>query len=199
MNRGAHEPVTSDMLSISPKAREMLDQFAEQADESSEMLLRVEIVGRGPNGFQYDLQFVSSDDRKDDDVEMELEEMRVLVAARSVQYLEGATIDYKETLMGGGFSFDNPNPLWVDELSKAVAEIIASEVNPVVASHGGHVDLIGVDSGKAIIAFGGGCQGCGMVDVTLKQGVEVMIKDSVPGISEVVDATDHAAGTNPFY
>ena len=199
LNRGAHEPVTSDMLSISPKAREMLDQFAEQADESNEMLLRVEIVGRGPNGFQYDLQFVSSDDRKDDDVEMELEEMRVLVAARSVQYLEGATIDYKETLMGGGFSFDNPNPLWVDELSKAVAEIIASEVNPVVASHGGHVDLIGVDSGKAIIAFGGGCQGCGMVDVTLKQGVEVMIKDSVPGISEVVDATDHAAGTNPFY
>jgi Fe/S biogenesis protein NfuA len=199
LNRGAHEPVTSDMLSISPKAREMLDQFAEQADESSEMLLRVEIVGRGPNGFQYDLQFVSSDDRKDDDVELELEEMRVLVAARSVQYLEGATIDYKETLMGGGFSFDNPNPLWVDELSKAVAEIIASEVNPVVASHGGHVDLIGVDSGKAIIAFGGGCQGCGMVDVTLKQGVEVMIKDSVPGISEVVDATDHAAGTNPFY
>ena len=199
MNRGAHEPVTRDMLSISPKAREMLGQFAEQADESSEMLLRVEIVGRGPNGFQYDLQFVSSDDRKDDDVELELEEMRVLVAARSVQYLEGATIDYKETLMGGGFSFDNPNPLWVDELSKAVAEIIASEVNPVVASHGGHVDLIGVDDGKAIIAFGGGCQGCGMVDVTLKQGVEVMIKDNVPGISEVVDATDHAAGTNPFY
>ena len=199
MNRGAHEPVTSDMLSISPKAREMLDQFAEQADESNEMLLRVEIVGRGPNGFQYDLQFVSSDDRKDDDVELELEEMRVLVAARSVQYLEGATIDYKETLMGGGFSFDNPNPLWVDELSKAVAEIIASEVNPVVASHGGHVDLIGVDDGKAIIAFGGGCQGCGMVDVTLKQGVEVMIKDNVPGVSEVVDATDHTAGTNPFY
>lgn len=199
MNRGAHEPVTRDMLSISPKAREMLDQFAEQADESSGLLLRVEIVGRGPNGFQYDLQFIGSDDRKDDDVELEIEGMSVLVAARSVQYLEGATIDYKETLMGGGFSFDNPNPLWVDELSKAVAEIIASEVNPVVASHGGHVDLIGVDDGKAIIAFGGGCQGCGMVDVTLKQGVEVMIKDNVPGVSEVVDATDHTAGTNPFY
>ena len=199
MNRGAHEPVTRDMLSISPKAREMLDQFAEQADESSGLLLRVEIVGRGPNGFQYDLQFIGSDDRKVDDVELEIEGMSVLVAARSVQYLEGATIDYKETLMGGGFSFDNPNPLWVDELSKAVAEIIASEVNPVVASHGGHVDLIGVDDGKAIIAFGGGCQGCGMVDVTLKQGVEVMIKDNVPGVSEVVDATDHTAGTNPFY
>ncbi|MBV43383.1 MAG: hypothetical protein CMA54_01190 [Euryarchaeota archaeon] len=101
--------------------------------------------------------------------------------------------------MGGGFSFDNPNPIWIDDLSKAVAEVIAEQVNPVVASHGGHVDLLGVDDGKAIIAFGGGCQGCGMVDVTLKQGVEVMITDGVPEVTEVIDATDHEAGANPFY
>ena len=187
------------MLSISPKAREMLDEFASQADEASELCLRVEIIGRGPKGFQYDLQFIGTKDTKEDDIELKIEGMRILVAARSAKYLEGTTLDYKETLMGGGFSFDNPNPLWMDELSEAVAEIIASEVNPVVDSHGGHVDLIGVDEGKAIIAFGGGCQGCGMVDVTLKQGVEVMIIDNVPGISEVVDATDHDAGTNPFY
>ena len=188
-----------EKLTITEKAQEMLDQFAESADEGVELVLRVEIVGRGPKGFQYDLQFVGREDGKEDDIKVDLDGMSVLVAARSVQYLEGTTLDYKETLMGGGFSFDNPNPLWVDELSKAVADIISSEGNPVVASHGGHVDLIGVDDGKAIIAFGGGCQGCGMVDVTLKQGVEVMIKDNVPGISEVIDATDHAAGTNPFY
>ena len=187
------------MLTITEKAQEMLGEFADSADESVELILRVEIVGRGPKGFQYDLQFVSREDSKEDDIQLDIDGMSVLVAARSAQYLEGTTLDYKETLMGGGFSFDNPNPLWVDELSKAVAEIIASEVNPVVASHGGHVALVGVDDGKAIIAFGGGCQGCCMVDVTLKQGVEVMIKDNVPGISEVIDATDHAAGTNPFY
>ena len=187
------------MLTITDKAQEMLGEFADSADEGVELILRVEIVGRGPKGFQYDLQFVGREDAKEDDIELDIDGMSVLVAARSAQYLEGTTLDYKETLMGGGFSIDNPNPLWVDELSKAVAEIIASEVNPVVASHGGHVDLVGVDDGKAIIAFGGGCQGCGMVDVTLKQGVEVMIKDNVPGISEVIDATDHAAGTNPFY
>jgi len=187
------------MLTITDKAQEMLGEFADSADEGVELILRVEIVGRGPKGFQYDLQFVGREDAKEDDIVLDIDGMSVLVAARSAQYLEGTTLDYKETLMGGGFSFDNPNPLWVDELSKAVAEIIASEVNPVVASHGGHVDLVGVDDGKAIIAFGGGCQGCGMVDVTLKQGVEVMIKDNVPGISEVIDATDHAAGTNPFY
>ena len=101
--------------------------------------------------------------------------------------------------MGGGFSFDNPNPLWVDELSQKVADIINNEVNPAVASHGGVVELVGVDDNKAIIAFGGGCQGCGMADVTLKQGVELMIKEKIPEIIEVIDSTDHAAGTNPFY
>ena len=199
LNRGDVYGMLRKMLTITEKAQEMLGEFADSADEGVELILRVEIVGRGPKGFQYDLQFVGREDSKEDDIVLDIDGMSVLVAARSAQYLEGTTLDYKETLMGGGFSFDNPNPLWVDELSKAVAEIIASEVNPVVASHGGHVDLVGVDDGKAIIAFGGGCQGCGMVDVTLKQGVEVMIKDDVPGISEVIDATDHAAGTNPFY
>ena len=61
------------------------------------------------------------------------------------------------------------------------------------------VNLVGVEGEKAMIEFGGGCQGCGMVDVTLKQGVEVMITEGVPGISEVVDLTEHSEGTNPFY
>ena len=101
--------------------------------------------------------------------------------------------------MGGGFSFENPNPLWIDDISKSVAEVIESQVNPLVASHGGHVDLVGVDDGKAMISFGGGCQGCGMGDVTLKEGSEVMITEGGPGITAVVDMTDHDAGTNPFY
>ncbi len=186
------------MLAITPKAREMLDSFAEQADQA-DLSLRVEIVGRGPKGFQYDLQFVGADGGQEDDYINEVDGITVRIAARSVQYLDGSTLDFKETLMGGGFSFENPNPLWVDELSQKVADIINNEVNPAVASHGGVVELVGVDENKAIIAFGGGCQGCGMADVTLKQGVEVMIKEKVPEIIEVIDSTDHAAGTNPFY
>ena len=177
----------------------MRDQFAEQAEESDDISLKVEIIGRGPKGFQYDLQLISRGDSLEDDVEFEVDGLAVFVGSRSAPYLEGTVLDYKETLMGGGFSFENPNPLWIDDVSKAVAEVIAEKVNPVVATHGGHVDLIGVDDGNAIIAFGGGCQGCGMVDVTLKQGVEVMITEGVPGVSGVVDVTDHAAGTNPFY
>ena len=186
------------MLSITPKAREMLESFAEQS-EQEQLSLRVEIVGRGLKGFQYDLQFVGADGGEQDDYINEVDGITVRIAARSAQYLDGSTLDFKETLMGGGFSFDNPNPLWVDELSQKVADIINNEVNPAVASHGGVVELVGVDDNKAIIAFGGGCQGCGMADVTLKQGVEVMIKEKIPEIIEVIDSTDHAAGTNPFY
>lgn len=186
------------MLEITDKAREMLDKFAEQADED-EVALKIEILGRGPKGFQYDLQLIGFDDAQEDDVRTEVDGMTVFVGARSAPYLDGTILDYKETLMGGGFSFENPNPLWIDDVSKSVAEVIESQVNPLVASHGGHVDLVGVDDGKAMIAFGGGCQGCGMVDVTLKEGIEVMITEGVPGITAVVDMTDHDAGTNPFY
>ena len=187
------------MLSFSSKAKEMLDQFAEAAEEIDEVCLRVEITGRGRNGFEYDLQFIERKDSRDGDIEVVVDGMCVFIDPKSAKYIDGTTLDYQETLMGGGFSFENPNPLWMDDISKAVAEIIESEVNPAVASHGGHVELMGVEDGKAVIVFGGGCQGCGMADVTLKQGVETMIKDNVPSITEVIDATDHAAGENPFY
>ena len=191
--------VSRERLSFSPKAKEMLDHFAEATEEISQVCLRVEITGRSKDGFQYDLQFIEKKDSKEGDIEIVVEGMVVFVDPKSAKYLEGTTLDYQETLMGGGFSFENPNPLWMDEISKAVAEIIETEVNPAVASHGGHVELMGVEDGKAVIVFGGGCQGCGMAEVTLKQGVESMIKDHVPSIDEVIDATDHAAGTNPFY
>ncbi len=186
------------MLEITVKAQEMLNQYISQGDDT-DVAVRIEIVGRGPNGFNYDLQLVPLKDAKEGDLETESNGLSILIAERSVQYIDGTTLDYKETLMGGGFAFDNPNPLWIDELSQSVADVISEHVNPAVASHGGHVDLLGVDDGKAYIAFGGGCQGCGLVDVTLKQGVEVMITDNVPGITEIIDTTDHAAGTNPFY
>ncbi|MBJ16663.1 MAG: Fe/S biogenesis protein NfuA [Euryarchaeota archaeon] len=187
------------MLVITDKAKEMLQSFSDQAEGDGEMAVKVEIVGRGPKGFQYDLQLISREDALDDDIESDVDGVTVFISEKSAPYLEGTTLDYKETLMGGGFSFENPNPLWIDDLSKAVADVISEKVNPVVATHGGHVDLIGIDDGKAVISFGGGCQGCGMVDVTLRQGVEVMITEGVPGVSGVIDVTDHEAGTNPFY
>ena len=78
-------------------------------------------------------------------------------------------------------------------------QVLDERINPSVASHGGHIALIDVKSDTAYIRLEGGCQGCGMADVTLKQGIEVEIKSAVPTILQVLDVTDHAGGTNPYY
>ena len=73
------------------------------------------------------------------------------------------------------------------------------QINPQIAAHGGFAELVAVDGSIAYLRMGGGCQGCGMAAVTLSQGIEVAILDTVPEITEVVDVTDHAGGTNPYY
>jgi len=94
---------------------------------------------------------------------------------------------------------DNPNPAWDDPLAAGIQDLIEERVNPGVATHGGHVDLIDVKDNIVYVQLGGGCQGCGMVDVTLRQGIEVLIKQQFPQIEAVVETTDHAGGTNPYY
>ena len=83
-------------------------------------------------------------------------------------------------------------------IAKKVKEVLDSEVNPAVAGHGGHVSLIEVKEQKAFVQLEGGCQGCAMSMATLKEGIEVAIKNAVPEIEEVVDVTDHAMGSNPY-
>ena len=108
-------------------------------------------------------------------------------------------MDFVHTLREEGFKFDNPNSVWSDSKADAVQMVLDNQINPSVAAHGGFISLLDVKDDVAYIALGGGCQGCGMADVTLKQGIEVAIKEAVPGITEILDTTDHAAGTNPFY
>jgi Fe-S cluster biogenesis protein NfuA len=84
-------------------------------------------------------------------------------------------------------------------LREKVRELLELQINPGVASHGGYVELIDVKDHNAYVRMGGGCQGCGAADVTLKQGIETLIRDEVPEIWQVIDITDHAAGTNPYY
>ena len=85
------------------------------------------------------------------------------------------------------------------ELKTRVQELIDSMINPAVAGHGGFVELVDVQDNRVYLQMGGGCQGCGAADVTLKQGIERLIKEEIPEVAEVLDATDHSAGTNPYY
>ena len=86
-----------------------------------------------------------------------------------------------------------------EEIRSRVWEVLETRINPAVAMHGGIVQLIDVQGNTVFIQMGGGCQGCGMADVTLKQGVEVEIRAAVPEVGEILDSTDHAAGRNPYY
>ena len=98
--------------------------------------------------------------------------------------------DYRDAIPKKGL--DTPE-------GRAIQAVLDERINPAVAGHGGHISLIDVKDDQAFIRLEGGCQGCGMADVTLKQGVEVEIKDAVPSISAVLDVTDHAGGNNPYY
>jgi len=86
-----------------------------------------------------------------------------------------------------------------EDLATKVQELIDSTINPAVAGHGGFVQLMEVKDNRVYIQMGGGCQGCGAADVTLKAGIERLIKEELPEIEEVLDSTDHASGTNPYY
>jgi Fe-S cluster biogenesis protein NfuA len=85
------------------------------------------------------------------------------------------------------------------DLKWAIGDLLDREINPAVASHGGYVELIDVKKNNVYIRLGGGCQGCGAADVTLKQGIEKAIRGLAPSVGEILDTTDHAAGRNPYY
>lgn len=186
------------MITISEAAKQKIVALM-KGEKREGLALRFGIRGRGPGGFQYRLAFVPEGDRSESDVLVDAGGFQVLVDAESAPSLEGVTIDYEEGPTESGFRIDNPNPLWRDPTAQAVQKVIEERINPAVGSHGGWVTLIDVKDGIAYIQLGGGCQGCGMVDVTLKQGIEVMIREQVPEIREIIDTTDHAGGRNPYY
>jgi len=115
------------------------------------------------------------------------------------RHLSGATVDFVEGVMQSGFRVAFPSQRWDDPLAQRVQDVLDTMVNPGVAGHGGNVTLERVDGDAAIIRLHGGCQGCGAADITLKQGIERMITEQVSEIKRVLDATDHAAGENPYY
>ncbi len=186
------------MFNVSDQARtKILSLLGAQGKQGS--ALRVAITGRGPGGYQYDLRFVEGGDKGPEDVVTDAGGFQVFIDTTSASNLDGATLDFVDGVHQSGFKIDNPNSIWTEPKAKAVQQVIDAQINPGVAMHGGFVTLLDVKDDTAYIALGGGCQGCGMANVTLKQGIEVLIKQAVPEIKQVVDTTDHAGGTNPFY
>ncbi len=185
------------LLEVTETAQEKIQTVIEAEDVEVEGL-RISIEGRSASAFQYSLGLATEAD--EGDIVLDLGTFKVLVDSNSAEDLKGAVIDYVEDLNSSGFKIENPNtPTWDNPKAQKIQELIDERINPAVAAHGGQIELLNVEDEAIYIHMGGGCQGCGMANVTLKHGIEAMIQEVFPEIKQVIDTTDHASGTNPYY
>ena len=162
--------------------------------------LRLQISGRKEGRFQHLLSLVEDGAEREGDLAVESSGIRVYVEPIDASYLDGLEIDfYKDEDGHEGLEFKNPNPIWRDPREFQLQDLFDQQINPQIAGHGGVLSLMGVHGRTAYVQFGGGCVGCGMLSVTLKQGVEKTVREHLPDIEEIVDVTDHDSGKNPYY
>ena len=191
------------MLKFTDKARDRVLSFIEQ--EEGGVALRVSVQASSPLAPQYELSLVDDSDEQSGDTVVDGGGFKVYIDESSAGKLDGATVDWIESMDGGGFQVENPNikPIGSEppsgELAQRLAQFVESQINPAVASHGGRITLVDVRDNVAYVQLSGGCQGCGMATVTLKQGVERMIREAFPEIVDVIDVTDHTMGSSPYY
>jgi Fe/S biogenesis protein NfuA len=183
---------------VTDAAREKIREIMESQGITGRGAIRIGINGRGPSGFNYQMSLDEEATPESGEIVQDEGDFKVLVDGGSVEKLRGASVDFVGQLVGGGFKIENPNSVWDDPLAAEVQKLIDTQINPGVASHGGYVELLDVKDDRVFVRMGGGCQGCGMASVTLKQGVEALIQQQFPQMS-VVDTTDHAGGENPYY
>ncbi len=174
-----------------------------KSQNSQKTSLRVEARADGGIDFAYAMRLIAPADKKEDDQVFDGGGFEVVVDPESAGNLKGATVSFEEGEVRSGFRFDNPNrppaPTLTGPSPDKVRQLLEAEINPAVAAHGGMIRLVDVRDNKVYVAFGGGCHGCGMVDVTLKHGVEARIREVIPEIEEVIDVTDHRRGRNPYH
>ena len=150
------------------------------------------------------LEFADSTELAGDEWAVDCEGFTLWLDAASVPYLDGAVIDYASMATGGQLQIRAPKIKGVEpgdaaSLVERVRWTIEQEINPQLAQHRGNVSLQEITAdGVVVLRFGGGCHGCGMADVTLKQGIEKTLMEKVPGVTAVRDATDHDSGSAPF-
>ena len=192
------------MISLSSSAQQHFRKLIEQQDLPG-LGIRVVAIEPGTPKGDCQLEFSEPSDRDGSEWEVECEGFSLFVDAHSVPYLDGATVDYVRSATGGELTIRAPAlrgsvPGEDASVVERVRHVIESEINPQLASHGGRVSLREVTAdGIVVLQFGGGCHGCGMVDKTLRGGVEQTLRQRVPEVTGVADATDHATGSRPYY
>lgn len=200
----------SRILTITDKALGKLLEVRDREPDSADLGLLVQVAGIRGNDFAYEMHLVRLDAVGPDDHLEDHGDLTVVIPQDSAALLRGAILDVSRDLLNPGLTIDNPNgpsprieARESADLSGPVAQrveqVIREQINPQIAAHGGWVELVAVEDEVAYVRLGGGCQGCGLAPVTLSQGIEQAIVALVPEVLKVMDVTDHAAGTNPYY
>ena len=192
------------MIEITKSAQEYFGRLIAQ-QEMDDIGLHLSVLKPGRALASCDLQFHVPGQSGEKELEFSYDEFKLYVPAASEEWLEQAKIDFEKSDAGGQLTIKAPGikgtkPKDSAELAEKVAWILEAEINPGLASHGGMVTLETItDKTEVILRFGGGCQGCGMANVTLQEGIEKTLKEYFPEITAIIDATDHATGDNPYY
>lgn len=198
------------LLQITDGARREVQSYRAEDPDGEDLSLWTEVTGISGEDYSYNISLRPTGDAGPRDVIEQHEDLSVVIPSDSVDKLRGAIIDLVGDLSTGGLIVENPNnpsPA-VDDLpplelrgtvSERVAQVLAQQINPGIALHGGKAEVAGIEGATVYLRLSGGCQGCGLAGVTLKSGVEVAIKRSVPEVNEVVDVTDHASGMSPYF
>ena len=198
----ASEPI----ITITPEAIENLLEMRDDEVDGDQLGLRLAIASDPGEDFRYDLSFEEFLKAAFTDEVRTHDGVKVIIPGDDVEMLTGATLDYTSTQ---GLVIRNPNKpaapnveglVSDDALSAEVETLVAGEVNPALAAHGGFVTYVGHDGeGTAYMTMGGGCHGCSMSKMTMLDGVQTMLSEKIDGIDKVKDLTDHTTGSNPFY
>ncbi|MFK2875671.1 NfuA family Fe-S biogenesis protein [Rhodanobacter hydrolyticus] len=192
------------MIEISERAQQHFRRLlAQQGNEG--MSIRLHVTAPGTAAANCELEFCEPAELIGNEWTVECAGFDFHVEGSSAPWLDGASIDFEPNTTGGLLNIRAPKikgdvPGLEAGVIERVRYVLDAEINPRLASHGGRVTLLEVDAeGVVLLQFGGGCHGCGMVDVTLKQGVEKTLRERVPEVSAVRDATDHSGGKQPYY
>lgn len=191
------------MITITEEAKDyLLELLAKQDDDI--LGIRIFITQPGTPKAETCIAYCRQEDIEEHDDTMKVGELVVYLDGRSIPFLEDALIDFSADRMGGQLTIKAPNakmPRIGDEssLEDKINYVLYNEINPSLASHGGEVSLIEItDDAIAVLQFGGGCQGCAAVDVTLKNGVEKTLLEQIPELKGVTDSTDHSNRSNAY-
>jgi len=204
--------MTDFKFDIGEKAIAKILEIKKQEPGDNDYALFLQIDGVQGNQYTYDLSFLDLEQARSDDKRLEFGDLVVIIASKDLDKFNNSKLELSDDPAAPGLTMDNPNtpspeifgnpdemPELTGELAEKVQTVLESQINPAIASHGGVAQLVGVEGQDIYLKLGGGCQGCGMAQVTLTQGIETSLREAIPEIGNIIDATDHASGDNPYF